>query len=408
MMATKASIPNFLEDSKPAAIKREMMQMNVPPTQDSGLMLQKNLEEVSEKKEPGPTKLVAKGGKNALLARVQAAQERTRLAQEAKKKALIDLENARLKEEGMSKRLEEEMKEQRKQDESKEELPLNSDLFEVLNSSEHLSLTSDCAKPAAAVPPTDNTMASHAEEEDLSAFQLGPDGNVLSAEEQQQMLKEQEEILRKFEEEKIASDRAIAELSGGIEITEEEVVRMSLDRKLAEKLQNEIYMENEEEEAMEEEANKSIMDKVKSSLMGEPERAVLVKPDKQQNWGQYLSSLISGSEEIPNVPNQGSAEITISKKPMAKPNTSKVYGAQKNIYDDDRESAALLPGRVAESKPLFSCLTDQVSNMIVGQPDQMPDDVHGVDSSGLLAGPNVRKDEDGNGAYASLGLKDEL
>lgn len=504
MMATEAPIPDLFEDSKPAAIQKEVVQINTP-TKDSVVNLEKDLAEVSEKREPAPTKFVAKGGKNALLARVQVAQERARLAQEAKKKAFIELENARLEEERILRGLGGEMKDEK----DNADASLNSDLFETLNNSEHLLLNPESKNSAnprttqdspAVAPQANDTTASnpppppHEEsakiEEDFAAFQLDEDGNSLSFNEKRRMLQEQEEILRKIQQEKEANDNAIAELTGcnvsavtlptnpdgsqtTVEIapnkrvalhgrgrteaaiadgtavlvqcvycqnwmqvtpsatlmfcpvcqvvspvqhqdnvmTTEEAIRMSLDRKMAEKLQNQFYIENEEDEAKETENDMGIMDKLKTSFWGNTEEAVLVTPknsDKQQSWGQYFSSLVPGTaEEFSDVPNRGSAEITISKQPPVKL-TPKVYGSNYPVDGYDAERSSLLPGRVAESKPLFSCIADQVSNIITGQPDEVPEEVHGVDSSDLLVVSQIRKDEDGSGAYASLGSKDKL
>lgn len=539
MMATQSPVtPDLLGPNSrttTAAIKTMDALKSNAPKQDSASSLRKDLEQVaSENREPvpatsssGATKIVAKGGKNALLARVQAAQERARAAQEAKKKAMAELEKARLEEERILKGLEDEMKEEGIQEEEEKggetsnvEAAPNSDLFEALNTSEHLqaslsapaTVSPDTTSVPAVAPPSENDVPpppSHEEvDEDFSAYAFDSDGNKMSKEDKQRMLEEQQEILRKIQIEKEANDRVIAALtygdvipddhaaandsataatseaapssSGTVEIapnkrvalhgrgrteaaiadgtavlvqcvncqnwmqvtpsatlmfcpvcqvvspvqhqssvhTTEDAVRLSLDRKMAEKLQQQIWDEEREEDEEEQEAEESGMfEKLKSSLWGEGavvEQGRSVDAETEQSWGQYLSSLVSSEESKP-VPNQGSAEITVSKRPAvpsgrsapkAKPVRTRLYDNE-NADEDNAENSSLLPGRVAETKPLFSCLAEQVSNMIVGAPEP-PEEVHGVDSSSLLAVPDIRRDKDGSGAYASLGSEDAL
>jgi len=555
------------EDSKPAAVMKHTVQSNAP-TKDSALSLERDLASVvvSEKREPAPAgpKMVAKGGKNALLAKVKAAQERARSAQEAKKKALRDLENTRLEEERILKGLEEELENEGKED----IVDTNSDLFDTLNQAEELSVpspslpientanaspnpiqspaliphsTATAAPPSTTVteesidllsqssivpvpPPTQEASIAKLPpsfdesvdqtQEYLAAFQLDADGNQMSPEEQQQMMKEQEEILRQIQQEKEANERVINELMQGdsaaaaanvaqsvptsdaaasqsknfktssVQIapnkrvalhgqdrtkaaiaagtavlvqciycqnwmqvtpsatlmfcpvcqvvspvqhqsavmTTEEAVRMSLDRKMAEKMQNEEYKQRDEEKTEEDEG---IIGKLKSSLWGESEQAVLVTnhggkaaPDGKQSWGQYITSLMPNANEQPDVPNQGSAEVVIGsaarrqQKPSASAQTQapKTKPAQINGNEEDNvESESLLPGRVAESKPLFSCMVEQVSNILGGTPE-IPEEgeVHGVDASSLLSVPDMRRNNDGSGAYAALGSQEKF
>lgn len=517
MMATQSPVvPDLLEDSKHAAAMK-----TGAPTKDSALSLKKDLNEISESenREPAPTsssaKIVPKGSKNALLARVQAAQERARLAQEAKKKALAELEKAKLEEERILKGLEDEMKleDETKRDETKEESTLNSDLFEALNSSAHLSASTPDISPdtqslPAVAPPAEEKPPSYDDvgqpDEDFSAFQLDSDGNQMSEDEKQRMLNEQKEILEKIQKEKEANDLAIAQLTADgyadtpspaadtaaasvpdtdgatVEIapnkrvalhgrgrteaaiadgsavlvqcvncqnwmqvtpsatlmfcpvcqvvspvqhqnnvhTTEEAVRMSLDRKMAEKMQQEIWQQEREESETEAEAEANnnndagVLTKLKSSIWGEGavlETGRSVDADTKQSWGEYLSSFVSSSEGTASVPDRGSAEIVVGKRPAgAKLAAPRLYDDErKEDGDDDAESSSLLPGRVAESKPMFSCLAEQVSNMISGTPE-VPENVHGVDSTSLLSVPDVRRDKDGGGAYASLGSEDKL
>lgn len=556
MMATQTTRTHIEEDSKPAAVMKQAVQSNAP-TKESALSLERDLSSavgVIEKREPAPgaPKMAAKGGKNALLAKVKAAQERARSAQEAKKKALRDLENVRLEEERILKGLEEELANEEEATSEKGEEDLtntNSDLFVTLNKTtensanpshdaiqsapiaplsttvadEFIDLLSQSTivpvqpptqEPSATAPPPSFDEIVEHTQEDLAAFQLDTDGNDMSPEEQQRMMKEQEEILRQIQEEKEANERVINELmqgdsataaanrapsaaiTGSVQsenlaasstvqiapnkrvalhgqdrtkaaiaagtavlvqcvycqnwmqvtpsatlmfcpvcqvvspvqhqttvMTTEDAVRMSLDRKMAENMQNEEYEEQREEQKKEE--GEGIMGKLKSSIWGgeSSEQAVLVTnhgdkvaPDGKQSWGDYISSLMPIANEQPDVPNQGSAEIVIGsaakrkKQPQASsaqkmsPKPAQVNGNE----EENVESESLLPGRVAESKPLFSCMVEQVSNILGGSTD-LPEEgeVHGVDASSLLSVPDVRN-KDGSGGYAALGSEDKI
>ena len=65
---------------------------------------------------------------------------------------------------------------------------------------------------------------------------------------------------------------------------------------------------------------------------------------------------------------------------------------------------------MAQSQPLFSCVVDSISstvneasNYLMGDEEE---EVNGVDSSSLLATPNIGREKEGSGRYFALPPQD--
>ena len=211
-------------------------------------------------------------------------------------------------------------------------------------------------------------------------------------------------------------------------MTTEEAMQMSMDRKLAEKIQNEEYASGTEE-SVDEAEREGFFSGIKASIFGGSSHAAtgvlseeqhgLIRNDnrtqansqKSNSWSEYISSLMTVSIKEENKgPPRRSAEIAVGKKahPLqfaGKPGTASVYGDDhEEVNFQDNEDSSLLPGLVAESKPLFSCVVDSVSDILTGQ-NEIPDgELHGVDTSSLLTVSEVSRGgkDDGRGKYVGL------
>ena len=209
-------------------------------------------------------------------------------------------------------------------------------------------------------------------------------------------------------------------------MTKEEAVQMSLDRKLAEKIQNEEWAT----QAQEEEEDEGFLSTFKTAVFGSSSNAATGvlseehnalqsrnsndRAQAQKGWSEYLSSLISSAPAEEEGPKRHSAEIVVGRKAHPLQRASKP--AAVNIYGDDSEeidfshqggeqSSLLGPGLVAESKPLFSCMVESMSNMLSGQTEVHNGDLHGVDTSSLLSVSEVGRkqgQDDGRGEYKGL------
>jgi hypothetical protein len=159
----------------------------------------------------------------------------------------------------------------------------------------------------------------------------------------------------------------------------EAAAQMSADQELAERLQREEYakagdgprrVKKKAVEAPQKGEGQSWYD----WLMGNPEKAEVAVPAR-------------GSAELPSRQRQGGL-------------TSATTGQEGGIisyssYDEDDERRGLVSGggpRVAESKSMFACVADSISmaaTEMMGGDDGT--NVHGVDSSSLLAMPQVSR-----------------
>lgn len=168
-------------------------------------------------------------------------------------------------------------------------------------------------------------------------------------------------------------------------LTKEEAMQMSADRKMAEQLQQEEYADQEEEEEEE-----SWWDSVTSMFVSKKSSDAPPQPQPQQvapkERGEMGVSLPPGS-----IPERGG---------LVQARTGEEETITFSNSFEEREglllnqNAGMERARVAEQKPLFSCVVDSVSTAASSMAGALTtttlseDDegnVHGVDSSSLLA-----------------------
>lgn len=206
-------------------------------------------------------------------------------------------------------------------------------------------------------------------------------------------------------------------------MTKDEAMQLSLDRKLAEKIQSEEYGgvdEGGDEEGFFSNFKASVFGSSSNAATGvlsEEHHGLTSSRNNakaKQSWSEYLASLVPGAastteEDEDSKPR--SAEIVVGRKSHPRQrDTASIYGGDSEEIsysrNDGGEKASLLqPGLVAENKPLFSCLAESVSTMLSGQTSLPQGQFHGVDTSSLLsvtdAGRNNGRD-DGRGEYQNL------
>ena len=208
-------------------------------------------------------------------------------------------------------------------------------------------------------------------------------------------------------------------------LTKEEAIQLTMDRKLAEKLQAEAY-EHEEKESQEDEGYFSKLFGARENSAGDAVRSSSVA--STDSWWSKISNIVSyGVAEEPR--ERGDLGVTLP--PGGSSSISTYPGERRNTLSpvtsrDDRENShqeethsllrpvidgneANLPAaRVAEQKPLFSCVTDSVSSAAsalfstgVGEEDE-EGLIYGVDSSSLLVTSAGRDAGDGAGEYSRV------
>lgn len=174
-----------------------------------------------------------------------------------------------------------------------------------------------------------------------------------------------------------------------------EAAQMEEDRKLAEQLQNE-----ENESASEYPANRR--------------RAAASAAPQESSWWDSMMVSIGVSNAPEDSDEKRSAEINVNRPPGSRG----MSASQRALHSDDYETEGLLgsggsdprAARVAESKPLFSCVVDSVSHaataaaagvtsMTYGDDDE---EVHGIDTTSFLAVPNVGDDRGPSGNYSAI------
>jgi len=216
---------------------------------------------------------------------------------------------------------------------------------------------------------------------------MGMEG--LSQEERRTLLDEQQKIMEQIEREKNANKTAIAaaqadnfdmrSTSNAVSaigshsanlvaqnsavMSNEEATQMEADRKMAETLQNQEYQQGDEAEA--ERA---------------PRQVRQTPPAAEESWWDTVTGMFTTSE-APGAQQSRSSDERVS-----------LTGASRR--PDGVRSAA----RVAESKPLFSCVVDSVNTTVGALTGARPDvegNVHGVDSSSLLIS-NVGRENPNN------------
>ena len=199
-------------------------------------------------------------------------------------------------------------------------------------------------------------------------------------------------------------------------MTKEEILQMEEDRKLAEMLQ------------AEENAAAGDDDGTTSDYPGNRRattaRGAAAVPSSDKSWWDTISDALVGvgvSAE-PQEDGKRSAEINVSRPPGGMSPSQRVLhsavtgeeGGQEHLgllgasSDDDYGNSGhgLPAARVAQSKPLFSCVVDSISNTATAASTYMmgeEEEVHGVDTTSFLTVPNVGRDKnEGGGNYFAL------
>jgi len=199
---------------------------------------------------------------------------------------------------------------------------------------------------------------------------------------------------------------------------EEEVKQMDADRRLAEQLQK-------EENQMETGADRTTRGEYPAARRG---GGAVATGSASAEGGSWLDGLLSSN--IWSVTEEpSSAEIRITRPPGSRQAGGGLIDAnigtragegdahdlqleQENlITNGGRENGrSARAGRVAESKPMFSCVADSIystANAVSGAMSSYTngdenEEVHGVDSSSFLSVTNARRDGDGAGSYRAV------
>jgi len=201
---------------------------------------------------------------------------------------------------------------------------------------------------------------------------------------------------------------------------EEEVRQMDEDRRLAERLQKE---ENEREVG----GGSSTRGGGEYPATRRSGSAVATGSADTGSWlgGLLPASMWSTTEE------PSSAEITVTRPPGSRQPTTRgglidanigTRAGESDAHDLQLEQESLLTGgtqengrsaragRVAESKPMFSCVVDSISSTANAMSGAMAsyttgedeEEVHGVDSSSFLSVTNARREGDGAASYSAV------
>jgi len=206
----------------------------------------------------------------------------------------------------------------------------------------------------------------------------------------------------------------LAEGGGGSAVVtagSEEAQQLQADMKLAEQLQKEEYKAAERAERRQ------------ASSESRRKQQAAAAAESGQSWMEWLglsaaASTASGAPERPSSFAQGPVErgnMGVSRPPgSASGSPTRLTAAQTETVtfssSRDEEDALMArgsrmsPARIAEQKPLFNCVADSISTAATGfatalHTTTLSEDgegnVHGVDASGLLAVPNIRRDSSG-------------
>uniref|UniRef100_A0A7S3Q3S0 Uncharacterized protein n=1 Tax=Chaetoceros debilis TaxID=122233 RepID=A0A7S3Q3S0_9STRA len=175
--------------------------------------------------------------------------------------------------------------------------------------------------------------------------------------------------------------------SPNLVISKEEILQMEEDRKLAEALQAEDYGAAGDDGASEYPANRS---RQRTAAAG-----AAAAGSAEKSWWDSISdtldSYVNGEPEIDE--SKRSAEIGENRGTYS---PTRLHSVTTGEEGDER--VGLMEGggggdypaaRVAQGKPLFSCVVDSISNtanMMLGEQDE---EVHGVDTTSFLTTPNV-------------------
>eukprot|EP00558_Chaetoceros_sp_UNC1202_P004639 CAMPEP_0197237172 /NCGR_PEP_ID=MMETSP1429-20130617/4086_1 /TAXON_ID=49237 /ORGANISM="Chaetoceros sp., Strain UNC1202" /LENGTH=515 /DNA_ID=CAMNT_0042696133 /DNA_START=29 /DNA_END=1576 /DNA_ORIENTATION=+ len=182
-------------------------------------------------------------------------------------------------------------------------------------------------------------------------------------------------------------------------MSEQEIMQMEEDRKLAEQLQME---ENQADVASDYPGNRHRTTAAAATAAG----------DEKGWWDTIADALGVGETETDG---KRSSEVAVSRPPgslsssqgMLHSATTGDEGTERVGLLNDADDYGPPAARVAEAKPLFSCVVDSISNTasaistgIMGEEEE----VHGVDTTSFLSVPNVGRDRGNNpsGSYHAI------
>jgi len=147
--------------------------------------------------------------------------------------------------------------------------------------------------------------------------------------------------------------------------------------------------------------------------------------ERSDSWWNKISSIVSYGEPAersdlgvtrpPGAP-PSSSQYPASARQQRSPSTTtspsrneETRGLLSPVVVDGNEEHHLPAGRVAEQRPLFSCVADSISSAtaaVFHTGDDIDDNVHGVDASSLLVTSAGRGVGDGEGDYSRLESND--
>ena len=163
----------------------------------------------------------------------------------------------------------------------------------------------------------------------------------------------------------------------------EEAAQMAADAQLAEKLQAEEYGAMERARA----TRQAAAGAAKKTPKLEKGQAV------EQSWYDWFMGSSSQEATKPSepLPERGSAELPSRRSPraglIAASTGEESYGYESGGTGGGGGGGA----RMGESKGMFACVADAVGTAVFSMNQDEEGNVHGVDSSGLLAMPNVSR-----------------
>lgn len=283
---------------------------------------------------------------------------------------------------------------------------------------------------------------------DESMFEFDLDGNKLSPEERKKMIEEQRAIMAAIEREATLNQAAIAaaradnfeqrsasaavraisdgapsaSAAAAVGLTSEEATQLDLDHKLAEQLQKELNAEARAERRERREVEgggqgeQGYMSSIRNMITGDQAASSSARPvvgptgPQEKSWFDTVSDYVA--------PKDHSGQMSLSRPPGAGPASREQRGLMANVDGGHGASPprAMMgmgggrpAARVAESKPLFSCVVDSVSSAASAAADAATHavygdgegNVHGVDSGSLLNVTQAGRD-DGGGTYQQL------
>ncbi|KAL7490795.1 hypothetical protein ACHAWT_000327 [Skeletonema menzelii] len=193
-------------------------------------------------------------------------------------------------------------------------------------------------------------------------------------------------------------------------LTKEEAVQLTMDRKLAEKLQAEAYDHDDSNEKKEEHKDEGYFSKLFGSSSSNAAAVRSSSVTSTDSWWDKISNIVSyGVSEEPR--ERGELGVTlppgsssVSTYPGERRGTlspaitdggrdrhgEETQGLLRPVIDGNGNEANLPAARVAEQKPLFSCVADSVSSAASalfstaeGEEDE-EGNIYGVDASSLL------------------------